>query len=172
MTITGEKVVLRPIEMEDTDDILRWRNSQNVRKNFIYQEEFTREIHENWMRTKVATGLVIQFIIIEKSTGRKIGSTYLKNIDSKNKNAEFGIFIGEEDSYGKGYGSETAILMKQFTFHDLKLHKLYLRAFRRNAGAVKSYEKAGFQLEGIAREQVRGNEKFEDLVFMAILNEG
>ena len=43
--IRGEKVYLRPITLEDTDNIIRWRNSENVRPYFIYQKPFTREGH-------------------------------------------------------------------------------------------------------------------------------
>ena len=37
----GEKVVLRPITMEDTDYIVKWRNNPSVQKNFIFREKFT-----------------------------------------------------------------------------------------------------------------------------------
>ena len=38
-------VYLRPITLEDTDRIIRWRNSDRVRKNFIDQRPFTRQGH-------------------------------------------------------------------------------------------------------------------------------
>ena len=57
--IYGEKVMLRPITMEDTPLIVRWRNTESVRKNFIFRERFTEEMHNNWMRTKVASGEVV-----------------------------------------------------------------------------------------------------------------
>jgi RimJ/RimL family protein N-acetyltransferase len=41
-----------------------------------------------------------------KDTERGIGSVYLQKIDMENKTAEFGIFIGEDDENGKGFGSE------------------------------------------------------------------
>ena len=52
--IQGEHIYLRPIEDGDTDRIVAWRNQERVRNNFIYQKPFTREGHQNWMRTKVA----------------------------------------------------------------------------------------------------------------------
>ena len=35
-------VYLRPMTYDDTDLIVAWRNSDAVRKNFIYQALFTR----------------------------------------------------------------------------------------------------------------------------------
>ena len=61
--IQGEHIYLRPIGEEDTDRIVAWRNQERVRHNFIYQKPFTREGHEAWLRTKVASGEVVQFII-------------------------------------------------------------------------------------------------------------
>lgn len=40
-------VYLRPMTYEDTDLIVSWRNQESVRRNFIYQELFTRESHEH-----------------------------------------------------------------------------------------------------------------------------
>ena len=67
-------ICLRPMTYEDTDRIVAWRNSDAVRKNFIYQEPFTREGHENWIRTRVETGQVVQMIICDIAGGRPLGS--------------------------------------------------------------------------------------------------
>ena len=42
-------IYLRLMTYEDTENIVNWRNSDAVRKNFIYQALFTRESHENWI---------------------------------------------------------------------------------------------------------------------------
>ena len=69
--LTGEKVVLRPITDADTDNIVRWRNTPSVRDNFIFRQTFTPEMHRNWLKTKVATGEVVQYII--RSEERRVG---------------------------------------------------------------------------------------------------
>lgn len=101
-------VYLRPITLEDTENIVKWRNTDRVRKNFIYQKPFTKEGHLAWMRDKVAAGEVVQFILCETEGDRPVGSVYFRDIDTGNKKAEYGIFIGEEDAAGKGYGTLAA----------------------------------------------------------------
>ena len=71
--ISGEKIKLKPIDFTHTNKILQWRNHPEVVKNFLYQEEITLKDHEKWMREKVKTGEVIQFMICEKEKGREIG---------------------------------------------------------------------------------------------------
>lgn len=163
-------ISLRPMTNEDTDRIVAWRNSDAVRRNFIYQEPFTREGHENWIRTRVETGQVVQMIICDITDGRPLGSVYIRDIDRQHKKAEYGIFIGEEDARGRGIGTAAAKLMLQYCFGEAGLHRVYLRAFADNLPAVRSYEKAGFAREGLLREDVCIDGQYRDIVWMAALN--
>lgn len=167
--ITGERVTLRPITEADTDLIVRWRNTPSVMRNFIFREPFTPEMHRNWLATKVATGRVVQYMIEVKATGRPVGSVYFRDIDPVNHSAEYGIFIGEEDARGQGFGSETARLFTEFGFARLGLHRISLRLLEENLPARRSYEKAGFVQEGIFHDMVMLDGQYRDVVFMAKL---
>lgn len=143
--VTGEKIFIRDITFDDTKSVVKWRNNPRVRNNFIYREVFTDEIHEQWMKTKVASGEVCQMIICELESKRPVGSVYLRDIDNEKKEAEYGVFIGEDDALGRGYGNEAAILMCDYARDELGLKRLILRAFCDNEPAIKSYEHAGFK---------------------------
>ena len=88
---------------------------------------------------------MVQFIIC-LSDGREIGSVYLRDIDRTAHIAQYGIFIGDEEAIGCGYGSQAASLALQYAFETLQLQKVYLRFVEGNEGARKSYEKAGFRM--------------------------
>ena len=163
-------IYLRPMTYEDTDLVVKWRNTDAVRKNFIYQALFTRESHENWIRTKVETGEVVQMIICEAGTDKPVGSVYIRDIDRNHQKAEYGIFIGEEDARGKGYGTSAARLMIRYSFEELGLHRLFLRVYADNQQAIRSYEKAGFEKEAYLREDVCIDGVFRDIVLMGVLN--
>ena len=165
--ITGEKVVLRPMGYEDTDLIVKWRNNERVRGNFIYRETFTAKGHENWIKTMVATGRVVQFIICEKKDMRPVGSVYFRDIDRIKKEAEYGIFLGEDDAAGKGYGTETARLACDYAFEKMGLKKLVLRVFTDNEAAVKSYRNAGFAEESLLKDVVCSDGEKKDMLFMS-----
>lgn len=141
-----DHIYLRPMEIADTDKIVSWRNKDIVRNHFIYREPFTREGHLNWIRTQIEPGHVVQFIICEKAGNRDVGSIYLRDIDREKKCAEYGVFIGEEDALGKGYGTQAADLILKYAFERLKLKSVFLRVFADNIRARKSYERAGFKL--------------------------
>ena len=97
-----EIIVIKRITKEHTPLIVKWRNNPNVQKNFIFQETFTEEMHNGWLKNKVETGEVAQYIIYTKEDNVPIGSVYLRDIDKNNEKAEFGIFIGEDIARGKG----------------------------------------------------------------------
>ena len=141
---TRAGIYLRLMTWDDTDLIVKWRNSDAVRRNFIYQTLFTREGHEHWIRTKVETGQVVQMTICDQASDKPLGSVYIRDIDREHNKAEYGIFIGEEDARGRGVGTAAAKLMLQYCFEEEKLHRVYLRVFAENVQAVRSYEKAGF----------------------------
>ena len=169
LVLEEQDIFLRLMDEGDTDNIIRWRNSDFVYRNFIYQEPFTRQGHENWTREMIHTGKAVQFIILRKDTGMPIGSVYLRDIDRTHHKAEYGVFIGEKDALGKGFGTQAARLMIQYAFENLGLHKLMLRVLAENLPAIKSYENAGFVREAYLRDEVFLEGRYQDVIYMAVI---
>lgn len=144
--IDCKNVWLRPVTEADTDLIVAWRNDPSVRERFVFREPFTRGMHEAWMRERVATGAVVQFMICEKQTDRPVGSVYLRDIDRQEARAEYGIFIGEAAARGKGYASEVVSPVVRYAFSTLGLLVVGLRVYTDNAPAIASYRHAGFRI--------------------------
>ena len=90
-------------------------------------------------------------------------------VDWKNRNAELGIAIWKKDYWGKGYGADAIKTLLKYAFHELNLHKVYLRVYDFNKRAIRCYEKAGFKKEGILREVFWRNGKWHDTILMGIL---
>lgn len=177
IAIKDESICLRKITSDDTESIVRWRNSDAVRSHFIDQRLFTKESHEGWLKNYVETGKVVQLIIcIPKEAGAPledyvpVGSVYVRDIDTTHNKGEYGIFIGEDWARGKGVGSRCAKLMVRYCFETLHLHRLFLRVYADNLQAIKSYEKAGFVQEAYLHDDVCVNGEYKDIVLMAVIN--
>lgn len=166
--IEGKNLILRPITKDDTANILKWRNAKHVRQNFIYQEEITPKDHERWLKDKVATGKVVQFIIIVKNTNTPIGSVYLRDINYSSKSAEYGIFIGDINALQQGFGTESVLMIVKYAFEILRLKHIQLRVLARNQIAIRTYEKAGFQLNKEKTEKAIINGISETVLFYQI----
>lgn len=166
--IENEKILLRPITRDDTTNILNWRNNPNVRKNFCFQEDFTVELHENWLKNQIQTGNTKQFIIFSKQLSKDIGSTFIRDIDFNNKKGEFGIFIGVDDCRGLGLGYEATKLTTEYAFTELKLNKVFLRVFSDNLASINTCKKAGYFEEGLFKKDIITKDgEYRDLIFMA-----
>lgn len=164
----GSQIILRPMEYKDTELIVKWRNQERVRSRFIYREPFTVEGHCRWIKTMIDTGKAVQFIVCEKEGMRPVGSVYFRDIDRVKKEAEYGIFLGEEDAFGKGYGTETAGLAVEYAFSRMGLKRLILRVFTDNEAAVRSYRRAGFREERILKDVECSDGERKDMLLMSI----
>ena len=169
--LRGRLVALRPIADTDTDNIVRWRNDPAVLHNFIDRRAITPLSHRTWLRTRVATGEVRQFIVTRLDTGADIGSVFLRDVDAANGHCEYGIFLGENSARGRGFGSEACVLALRYAFGELGMHRVFLRAFADNEQALRSYEKAGFRREGLLRGHVLRDGVYCDLAILGILKE-
>ena len=166
--MNNEIIKFRPIEISDTDNIIKWRNNPRVFHNFIFDKILTKEMHYKWMQDKVKMVLVQQFIILEKK--QPIGSFYFRDIDMITGSAEYGIFIGEDFAIGKGYGNYIAKKAIEYAFNSMGLSRVNLRVFEDNSAAIKSYENAGFIKTG-RKEQVLKSGESRTVIFMKVEKE-
>lgn len=163
----GKNISLRKITRDDTPLVIKWRNNERVRSHFIYRETFTTESHEKWLREKVDTGRVLQLIICENNRDyRPVGSVYFIFGNDDRTEAEYGIFIGEDDAVGKGYGNETAVLATTYVREHTPVKRLILRVFASNTVARRSYEYGGFvKIQDLPAVECSDGEK-SDMILM------
>lgn len=92
-------------------------------------------------------------------------------LDLIHSEAWVGIGIGERDAWSKGYGTDAMKLCLRYAFLELGVQRVSLGLFEYNSRALRSYEKAGFQLEGSTRKDVLREGKRFDSLWMGILRE-
>ena len=163
-------VYIRPMREEDVDRWVTWRNSDHVKNYYIYRGVFTRQSQLEWMKANVETGKACLMIICLSENDRPIGCVHIKDIDRVHNKGEYGIFIGEADVHGNGYGSSAAKMMLRYGFEELSLHRIYLEAIEGNDRAIKSYEHAGFVKEGVLRDNVLIEGTYRNIVWMGAIN--
>lgn len=82
-----------------------------------------------------------------------------------------GIGIGERDYWGKGYGTDAMKLCVQYAFMELGAQRVSLGLHEYNPRALRSYQKAGFRLEGRTRQEVQREGRRYDVLWMGVLRE-
>ena len=167
--IEGERVQLRPMEEGDTDAVVHMRSEPSVLAQLFSDEPPTREGHLRWLAAVRARGDRQEFMIVDRASGRSVGTIGLSQIDRKHQRAEYGVLIGEADARGKGLASEASRLLLDYAFTTLGLNRVYLHVFPENEAAVRLYERVGFEREGLLRRHLYKNGRFRDVIVMAVV---
>lgn len=146
ITILGDRVALGPLCRGLIPTFTRWRNDVVVARTMEYAAgPVTIEERTAWFERVSCDTTSIHFTIYEQSSWRAIGITNLHDIDPDHGTAEFGLMIGEADARGRGLGTETTRLMRDYAFDHLGLHNLMLRVYDYNLAGIHAYQKAGFR---------------------------
>lgn len=159
----------------DAEAMARWsRNSEYHR--LLDSEAFiprtakqAKEGIAEWMEHERPNSF--GFMIRTLADDRLIGFVGLGGINWNNGDGWVGIGIGEPEFWGKGYGTDAMRVLLRFAFDELNLHRVSLSVYTYNTRAIRSYEKAGFQIEGRARRTLNRDGQRADEVFMGVLRE-
>ncbi|WP_346393778.1 GNAT family N-acetyltransferase [Virgibacillus pantothenticus] len=109
-----------------------------------------------------------EFAITDKTTGRLYGSIALSN-NQRFLHGEVAYWIGEE-YWGNGFASEAAKAVLKLAFTEKQYHKVFARCFQTNPASEKVLQKIGMEKEGVLKEHVKKEDRFEDLVYYGVIN--
>lgn len=151
VNIVGDKVALGPLHRDLIPLITRWTNDLAARRNIDVPLPQTFEQRmARYERDAMGEGDV-DFAIYEQATWRPVGTTSLFHVNYRNGSADFGIFIGEADARGKGYGTGTTRLMLDYAFTALGFLNVGLTVAEWNIAGQRAYTRAGFKEYGRRR---------------------
>lgn len=169
----GEKVRLREYRKEDIAVRLRYINDAEVLNLLVSDIPYpiTQNEEEKWFESITALGDTYKFAIETLEDNQFIGGCSINNVDWKNSVATVGIFIGKKDCWGKGYGTDAMRTLISFIFMEMNINKIKLTCYSFNDRAIKSYEKCGFSIEGILKQEMYKNGSYHDKIIMGILRE-
>jgi RimJ/RimL family protein N-acetyltransferase len=173
--LIGDQIYLRPLELTDLERCQRWFNDPDVRQFLDSVRPISQEAERAFLEKAVGRAASpdadLIMAIALKQDDRHIGNAGLHHINLVDRNAEFGIAIGEKDCWGKGCGTEAARLMVGYAFDTLNLHRVYLRVHDINPRGLSAYEKVGFRREGVFRQALYRHGSYHDVIFMGLLRE-
>lgn len=175
--IFGDQIRFRGIEKEDLPHFVRWLNDPDVRQGLLMRYPLSLAEEEDWFAAmlKKAQPERPMAIEIQPDPGEDVwvfvGNCSIFDIDWENRSAEVGIHIGEKEYWDQGFGTKAMRLLLLHGFDTMNLHRISLRVFETNQRAIRSYEKAGFILEGKMREAQYIRGRYADVLLMSVLQQ-
>ncbi|MBD1381642.1 GNAT family N-acetyltransferase [Metabacillus arenae] len=161
----GQEVILRPVRKSDAEDIIEAVKS--ILDSGLYiQKEAPRTIEEERAfidKIKKNDHMYTAAELDGKVVG--IARVMRGELEMKRHTGLFRTWL-HETVQGLGIGKE----LMNYTLEWCKihqLHKLCLTVFTSNDIATKLYERVGFIIEGVQKEQVYLNGEYDDEMFMA-----
>jgi len=156
-----ERLVLRPFEIGDLDDVHAYRSRCEVSR-FLYDEplghEETAEKLSKWAElyelTEAGQSLALAVVLVEAN--QVIGEVDLKWLNEEHRQGEIG-YIFNPDFHGEGYAREAAEVMLRLGFEELGLHRIIAECDSRNEPSWRLMERLGMRREA----HFRHNEFFK-----------
>ena len=168
--IPGKKVKLRAYREDDLKNAVVMINNQAVTRFLNVMRPRSLQEEREWLEAAMRnTDPRVVGYAIDSFDGEYLGSVGLMHIDQRNRSAELGISIARPEDWGKGFGTEAAILMLRHGFEELNLHRIHLRVYDYNERGQKSYAKIGFVEEGRLRQAHYRHGGWHGVVLMGIL---
>ena len=126
-----------------------WTNDVFVRENSFQSKVISLENHTNWFLEKIKDNSC-EMYVFENHMKQPIGQVRIQK--QNDKVAIIGISI-DKDHRGKGYASQILVMASQYFLY--KNSNFYISAYIKieNKSSEKSFQKAGYQLDGVLEYQ-------------------
>lgn len=147
MVISGKRIWLKDLEMEDTLKIKKW----GVIDNALFYDYNLSQLSDmelnTWFVFKKRSMRKRYFAIYTKDENQMIGYLGLKGINKITSKGNLGIVL-DPNFLNEGYGTESIRLLINYYIDEKKIRKIDLEVNAFNKRAIRVYEKLGFIFSG------------------------
>lgn len=164
--IRGDSVTLRTIENEDLEFLKDVINDPDVREGMVLSRPTNGQYQRQYFEEQISNAESVDLAIYadEEIVGR-IG---LHDVEHDSGSAEIALRL-HPDYHGNGYGTEASRLLTTHAFDELRLHRLQARVLADNEPSHRIWEKLGYELDGVHRDEFFSDREYVDLHYYSAL---
>ena len=149
----------------DLEMVLDWRNSDRVRQNMYTDCLISLNQHLDWFEN-IRKNQSCIYLICEFQNN-PIGLVSFTEIDLVHQKCYWAFYLGNIDS-PIGSGAIMEFLALEYAFELINIRKLCCEIFVFNNSVIKLHRKFGFEQESYFKEHIFKNNKYEDVIGMAV----
>jgi len=171
--LKGKKIKLARVEKKDLKQLLNWRNNPEFRKHFREYRELNMHEQKKWYEEKVLNDPhVMMFGIRRLKDNKLLGCCGLVYVSWVYRHADLSLYIGWNDAYidNRGYAEEGCRLLLDYGFRELSLNKIWTEIYIFDKKKKALYDKFGFHVDGVLRQNYFYEGKFWDSYILSILS--
>ena len=172
--IISDRLILRPIRLDDSDLIFKYRSDSITNKYQSWIPKTAIDV-QNFIKTKVSSEIDIPdtwfgLAIIKKENGELIGDVGIHFLKTDKYQAEIGCTINK-NFHRMGYASEALKKTINYLFNKLNKRRIIASIDPRNVKSIEMIERLGFRKEAHFRESIFFNNEWVDDLVYAILKD-
>jgi [ribosomal protein S5]-alanine N-acetyltransferase len=170
--LTGAKVTLRELRLEDAASLLAMISTEEVSR-FISPPPTTVEGFERfitWAIRERAQGNYVCFAVVPEGMTTAVGLFQLRGLEPGFSTAEWGFALGSA-FWGTGVFVDCARLVLDFAFDVVNIYRLEARASVANGRGNGALRKLGAVQEGVLRRSFFRSGEYQDQVLWSVLAE-
>ncbi len=168
--IKGENLYLSPMNPDDYLLYTKWLNDRDVTQNLgSYSKVISIASEKEAIESMSKEGY--NFAMVLNDGDKLIGNISLFDFNQVYRSCELGLFIGEKNMRGNGYGTEAIKLLVEYGFKSLNLKNIMLTLDSENIGGHKCYLKSGFKEFGRRHNCRYIDGSYHDTIYMEIIKE-
>jgi ribosomal-protein-alanine N-acetyltransferase len=175
--LKSSTIHIRFLTVDDAENMLHlqlenkafFEKTSAARKSEFYTLEGTKERIASYEES-ANNDEDYYFGIFKNDDGSLIGTINLFAVMRGSIQSAFVGYALDEKHNGKGLMTEALKLIVDYSFSELKLHRVEAGVMPHNIGSLRVLEKAGFEREGYNKKNVKINGQWEDHVHLAIVN--
>lgn len=171
--IESKRLVIRVVGEADLTDLLSINEDDEVTKYLPYESWQSLEVGMAWlerMKRIEDSGTGTQLVVLEKASGRVIGTCLLFRHDEASARAELGYVLGRKH-WGQGYMFEALSALIPHVFNVHALRRLEAEVNPLNVPSCRLLERLGFTNEGLLRKRWLAKGAAYDTKFYGLLRE-
>lgn len=160
--IETERLILRPITIDDAYDVYEWGSDPMVNRYMPYPLHENVHQAEEWINSLAGKN---EFVFCLKDSGEVVGGGSM-SYHEKYKAYELGYNL-KRKHWGAGYATEAAKALIQWAYQELGVHDFFARHAKANHASEHVIKKCGFQFKEYGKmEKYDGSEIFEMSYYM------
>lgn len=164
-----ERLILKPVELEDLQYLLNLRWNQEV-MDYLIHDPISYKNQLDWFNNIKKNDLALSIFVKEGQQLQIIGTIGLYEMNQRHQRAIWRIRL-DPSQQGKGYATEAINLLLDYGFNTLNLNKIISDSFADNAAIVNLTLKLGFKQEGLLVGHYFHKGTFRDAIQFGLLRE-
>ncbi len=163
ITLKGDNIFLRALELSDLDFLYNLENNKSLWEVSNTTTPYSKYILNQYLENSHRDIYDVKQLrlVICNNDKEAVGFIDLFDFDPKHKRVGVGIVIFSEEDKRKGFASEALKLTCDYAFKHLDVHQIFAGITEENKGSIQLFEKAGFERSGIKKDWVFSDGKFK-----------